>query len=129
MIGKFVGLNVFTSDLSNASGADEAPGHLAKRPPLFLSSHINPSHFNSSLKSYTAFLGPWQTFSIKKTTFVATQDGKVNIIEDDEDYELLVAQDWRAGLEACRNDKDFYASGWIGDGYTKHAIFVSLTAP
>ena len=127
ILGKFARLTALISDLSNTSDNDEVHSSLAKHWPLFLSSHINPSHFNSSLKSYTKFSGPWQTFSIRKMTFITTQDGKVNAIEDDVDYELCVAENWCASLEACCNGDDFYVSGWIGDSYTKHVIFVSFT--
>jgi hypothetical protein len=79
----------------------------------------------SEVKSYSTFKGKMIPMIVKKR--ILSSESELIKIEDVPDtVEVLVAEDWQDGLELAKAGQSFYASGYIGDGFSKIAIYVSV---
>ncbi|KAF8329719.1 kinase-like domain-containing protein [Cantharellus anzutake] len=76
----------------------------------------------SEVKSYSTFEGKMIPITVKKR--ILSSECELIKIEDVPDtVEVLVTEDWRDGLELAKAGKPFYGSGYIGDGFSKIAIY------
>jgi hypothetical protein len=80
----------------------------------------------AGVKSYYDFTGPWANVWFKMMTFSTSDNGKIMLIKHLEDQTICVASHWHEGLELAKHNKDWYASGWIGDGGLKCVIFMRI---
>ena len=87
------------------------------RPPPILFSAFRPPRLNARNP-------PLVNHGFTHTTAVYQEDGTVDFSVSEAEEEIEIAGDWQVGQQANKEGKPFRNTGYIGEGYTKTAVYV-----
>jgi len=95
---------------------DLRPVQRSKPPPILFSA-FRPPRLNARNP-------PLIDHGFTRTTAVYQEDGTVVFSVSEEKEEIKIAGDWQVGEHANKEGKPFWNTGYIGEGYTKTAVYV-----
>ncbi|KAF8550906.1 hypothetical protein OG21DRAFT_1487409 [Imleria badia] len=94
---------------------DSRPVRKSKPPPTLFSA-FRPPRLNVRDP-------PLVNHGFTRTTAVYQEDGTVVFLVSEAEEEIEIAGDWQVGQRANKDGKPFWNTGYIGEGYTKTAIY------
>ncbi|KAG9316858.1 hypothetical protein JVU11DRAFT_2930 [Chiua virens] len=92
--------------------------HKPKQPPILFSA-FRPPKLNARNP-------PLVSHGFTRTTAVYQESGTVSFLVSDKEEDIEIAGDWEVGQHANKEDKPFWNTGYIGEGYTKTAVYAQF---